>query len=221
MTFRHTLSTLLTICLVSSVSGNWKEATDEEGHIRIPMQNPRGHSWFAALRMGTPLQGAQFCAIDNNHALSVVFGKDCDNCVSDRPNVYDSKNSETYMRQSNKAQVVHDDGFAVSGYMSADSMCFGMFGNREQFENPETTVCMNNQFFLLADSQIDYDWSSKATNDKHIDSICGLGKEKSSMTAKGWLARAAHNGDLKNLVYSLTLVPQSLHEPIAGSPTLP
>ena len=112
MSLRNQLSIILTICIASTVTafeaespvvGDWKSATNHDGLIRIPLQNPRGHSWFAALRMGTPLQYPQFCAIDNNHALSVVFSKDCASCVSDRPFVYDQDNSSTFMQKRTKS----------------------------------------------------------------------------------------------------------------------
>lgn len=102
---------------------------------------------------------------------------------------------------------MHDDGFTVEGYMAADTMCMSMFGTKKQYENPTSTVCMTHQFFLLAESQTDWNWSAKATDTKHIDAICGLGKEKSSMNAKGFLARATHEDKLRHNTYSITLVP--------------
>ena len=36
--------------------GDWREAEWFNGLIRIPLRNPKGHSWFASLQMGTPLQ---------------------------------------------------------------------------------------------------------------------------------------------------------------------
>ena len=40
----------------SPLVGDWADAVDRSGRVRIPLQNPRGHAWFAALRMGTPLE---------------------------------------------------------------------------------------------------------------------------------------------------------------------
>ena len=56
---------------------------------------------------------------------------------------------------------------------------------------------------------------------KHLDAVCGLGKEKPSMRAQGFLARAVHLDYLKHNIYSITLVPQDLALPVANSPTLP
>lgn len=117
--------------------------------------------------------------------------------------------------------LVQDDGFVVNGFMASDSTCIGMYGNSKQFHNPTTTVCMENQVFFLVDNQTDWDWHAKATDVKHLDAVCGLGKEKSSMRAKGFLARAVHLDHLKHNIYSITLVPQELALPVANSPTLP
>ena len=35
--------------------GDWAQATNDEGYVRIPLHNPDGHAWFASLQMGTPL----------------------------------------------------------------------------------------------------------------------------------------------------------------------
>ena len=80
---------------------------------------------------------------------------------------------------------------------------------------------MANQIFLLAEGQSDWSWGARATDRKHIDAICGLGKEKSSMNAQGWLARAAHSDKIEHVAYSITLVPQKLALPIAMDSTIP
>ena len=105
--------------------------------------------------------------------------------------------------------------------MAADNMCIGMYGNQKQYTNPATTLCMKNQIFFLADDQSEWNWGAKATDKKHIDAICGLGREKSSMRAQGWLARATHLNYLKHNIYSITLVPQKLALPVAADPTVP
>ena len=117
--------------------------------------------------------------------------------------------------------LVQDDGFVVNGYMASDSTCIGMFGNSRQFHNTETTLCLENQAFFLVHNQTDWDWSAKATDVNHLDAVCGLGKEKSSMRAKGFLARAAHLDYLKHNIYSITLVPQELALPVANLGTVP
>jgi hypothetical protein len=35
--------------------------------------------------------------------------------------------------------------------MASDNMCIGMYGNQKQYTNPDTTLCMKNQIFFLAD----------------------------------------------------------------------
>ena len=35
--------------------GDWDFAIDNEALVRIPLQNTRGHAWYASLQMGTPL----------------------------------------------------------------------------------------------------------------------------------------------------------------------
>ena len=42
--------------LYSPIVGDWPDAVNRNGHVRIPLQNPKGHAWFVALRMGTPIQ---------------------------------------------------------------------------------------------------------------------------------------------------------------------
>ena len=125
------------------------------------------------------------------------------------------------MQRYNKEQVARDDGFVVTGYMAADYMCMGMFGNKKMYTNPSTTVCMNNQVFFLAEEQTEWNFGGKASDAKHLDAICGLGKEKASPTALGWLARAKQMNYLDNQIYSVTLVPQKLALPIAADPTVP
>jgi len=39
----------------SPMVGDWKDAVDAKGLIRIPLLNPNGHAWFLSLRMGTDL----------------------------------------------------------------------------------------------------------------------------------------------------------------------
>ena len=99
--------------------------------------------------------------------------------------------------------VVQDDGFVVEGYPASDSMCIGMYGNKEQYSNPETTVCQDNQFFFLVTSQDGWNWSAQATLDDKISAVCGLGYEKASADAEGWLARAVYSGDIKKNIYSV------------------
>ena len=66
---RKMLYTLLAVflCLSSShavtidedftpIVGDWKDAVNAKGLIRIPVQNPYGLAWFVSLRMGTKLQ---------------------------------------------------------------------------------------------------------------------------------------------------------------------
>ena len=57
------------------------------------------------------------------------------------------------------------------------------------------------------ENTVDYNWSAKATDIKYFESICGLGKEKSSSDAQGMIARAVNQDLLKNNTYSVTLVP--------------
>jgi hypothetical protein len=42
------------------------------------------------------------------------------------------------------------------------------------------------------ENTVDYNWSAKATDIKYFESICGLGKEKSSSDAQGIIARAVN-----------------------------
>ena len=85
------------IAAASPLVGDWKEAVGHDGKVRIPLQNPRGHSWFASLQMGSPKQYQQFCSLDNNHALSIVFGKDCPSCPNGRKHGFRPDDSRTYM----------------------------------------------------------------------------------------------------------------------------
>ena len=125
------------------------------------------------------------------------------------------------MVKQKSEQIAQDDGFTVKGYMAADYMCMGMHGNKKQFTNPSTSICMKNQVFFMVDEQSDWNWGAKVSNGKHVDAICGLGKEKASMRAKGWLARAKHLNLIHKQVYSVTLVPQILALPVAADQTIP
>ena len=78
--------------------------------------------------MGTPLQPERFCVLDNNHALSIVFAKDCKTCPN-KGHGYNNATSSTFMARSKKDVLVQDDGLTVAGYMAMDYMCIGMYGN--------------------------------------------------------------------------------------------
>lgn len=69
---------------------------------------------------------------------------------------------------------------------------------------------MAKQNFFLVSDQFEYDWPARVKNDKHIDAICGLGKEKATSTAEGWLARAVYLGEGFKNIYSVQYVPPSL-----------
>ena len=118
--------------------------------MRIPVQNPDGHSWFVNLRMGTPLQSERFCVLETNHALNAVFSKDCDTCPH-RGIGYDSSQSSTFYAKDKNETLIKDDGLELEGYMAMDYMCIGMYGNTKQQNNPTSTVCNENQVFFLVD----------------------------------------------------------------------
>ena len=131
------------------------------------------------------------CALDNNHALSVVFAKDCKSCPEDtRRKGFDSSSSKTYMTRDKHEIVVRDDGFIMHGFTGADKVCMGGWVKRRVNTYAESTVCMNDQVFFHADSLSEYDWPARATDKRHINAICGLGKEKTSNKAMGIMARA-------------------------------
>ena len=102
-----------------------------------------------------------------------------------------------------------------------DRTCIGMYGNKRQLNNPETTVCDRNQMFFLVDKQTEWNWSAKATDNKHIEAVCGLGKEDAVPGAQGWISREVLAGGLQKNAYSITLVPQKLALPIAREPNVP
>lgn len=129
--------------------------------------------------MGTPLQSERFCVLETNHALSAVFSKDCDTCPH-RGIGYDSSQSSTFYAKDKNETVIKDDGLELEGYMAMDYMCIGMYGNTKQQNDPKSTVCNENQVFFLVDKQDEWSWGARATNKKHIDSVCGLGHERAS-----------------------------------------
>ena len=104
------------------VVGDWAQATNDEGYVRIPLHNPDGHAWFASLQMGTPLQYEQICVITNNHVHNMVFSKYCKNCPH---KVYDNKYSSTFKAHYTNSTVVEDDGFSVEGGICEDYICLG------------------------------------------------------------------------------------------------
>ena len=110
----------------SPLVGDWQDAVRSNGLVKIPLANPHGHSWFANIQLGTPAQNL-YCVIENNHALSFVFSNDCTNCP--RARGFEPERSGTYLTHHTQTEVVHDDGFAVVGFMAADNMCIGMAGN--------------------------------------------------------------------------------------------
>ena len=154
--------------------------------------------------MGSPLQSEQICVLDNNSRLSAVFSKYCKNCPG---RGYDNVKSRTFKSNQRKKVVIQDDGFSLAGYPASDSMCIGMWGNRDQFKDPETSVCQDNQFFFLVTSQDGWNWSAQATLDSKINAVCGLGYEKATPDAEGWLAKAVYTGDISKNVYSVQFVP--------------
>ena len=171
--------------------GDWKQSVDENGLVRIPLKNPGGHSWFASLQMGTPLQQEMMCALDNNHALTVVFSKGCLSCPEDtKRKGFDKSTSTTYMTRDKHELIVRDDGFVMNGFTGADKLCIGGYVNRKQATFADQTVCMNDQIFFHADRISEYNWPARATNSRHINAICGLGKEKTTGKALGIMARA-------------------------------
>ena len=202
------------------IVGDWADAINEKGLVRIPLQNPQGHSWFLDLTMGSPHQTKMKCVVDNNHALNLVFAKGCKTCPNGHLG-YNSEKSKTYMSKAQNETVVTDDGFVVEGVMALDDTCYGMYGTVKQRANPETTVCISNQVFFHVSAQDDWDWGARATNKQHIDGVCGLGKEKASSNSQGMIARSVQAGDLKSNAYSIRLVPQTLALPIARDTNIP
>ena len=76
------ISTFVILNLANALSVNthpkvsdWREAKWFNGLIKIPLRNPKGHTWFASLQMGTPLQYEQVCVIDSNNAYTMTFSK--------------------------------------------------------------------------------------------------------------------------------------------------
>jgi hypothetical protein len=156
--------------------------------------------------MGTPLQREISCVLENNHALSAVFNQNCDTCPHHGVG-YTPSGSSTYFGKSTNTTEIRDDGFVLQGKLSMDYMCLAMYGNAKQTGNPSTTVCNENQLFFLVNEQEEWDWGARATDNKHIDAMCGLGHEKASSKAQGFVARAAHEGLIKRNAYSITFVP--------------
>ena len=99
--------------------------------------------------MGSPMQTEQICVFDNNQRLSAVFSKYCKNCPG---RGYDNAKSRTFKSDQRKRIVVQDDGFVLRGYPASDDMCIGMYGNKDQYSDPDTTVCSASQFFFLVTS---------------------------------------------------------------------
>ena len=78
------------------VVGDWDKAINFEGLVRIPMHNPHGHSWYIDMKLGSEQKQKKMrCVVDNNHSLSMVFGKNCDSCPN-RGRGYDHKLSKHF-----------------------------------------------------------------------------------------------------------------------------
>ena len=54
-----------------------------------------------------------------------------------------------------------------------------------------------------------------------VEAICGLGKEKATSSAQGWIARGVNSGEIRRNACSITLVPQKLALPVAKEPSRP
>ena len=90
---------------------------------------------------------------------------------------------------------MEDNGFIVKGGICEDYICLGQYGTKASvYKDPRTTVCMEHQAFFLVFSQLDWNWSAKATDNKMIDSICGIGQQRADSASKGWLAKSVHEG---------------------------
>ena len=129
------ISTFLILNLANALSVNthpkvsdWREAKWFNGLIKIPLRNPKGHTWFASLQMGTPLQYEQVCVIDSNNAYTMTFSKNCANCPHGR---YLKDNSTSFKLESSQKTVTQSDGYKVEGIAAQESMCLGMFGTHE------------------------------------------------------------------------------------------
>ena len=70
------MNKLLTSFLLtySPAKASWEEAA-KDGMVKIPLSNPDGHAWFAAMNLGTPMQDESICVFDNNSALSMTFSR--------------------------------------------------------------------------------------------------------------------------------------------------
>ena len=104
--------------------GDWKEAVNSDGVIRIPLQNPDGHSWTTYLAMGTPIQRGGYCVLDNNHAFDMVFSKDCKTCPRSGSR-YDKNKSMTFEEKYTPEPQVQDVGLIVEGKLATDRAYIG------------------------------------------------------------------------------------------------
>ena len=68
--------------------------------------------------------------LENNHALNLVFDKDCKTCPNKRRG-FDRNESESFFTRKQAETEVHDDGFSVFGTFAMDYTCIGMLGNKE------------------------------------------------------------------------------------------
>ena len=91
-------------------------------------------------------------------------------------------------------------------------MCIGHYGSYEEFTDKQTTVCMEEQSFMLVNSVSNLNWDMQATSSSHISSVCGLGKEMPSADATGWLARSIYQANLNLNVYSMKLDARNLQQ---------
>jgi hypothetical protein len=72
------------------------------------------------------------CALDNNHALTVVFSKGCLSCPEDtKRKGFDKSTSTSYMTRDKHELIVRDDGFVMNGFTGADKLCIGGYVKRK------------------------------------------------------------------------------------------
>ena len=201
---------------------DWEDAVNDDGLVRIPLRNPHGYSWTINLGMGTPIEPRQFCSLDNNHNLNMVFDRQCKTCPHTTFRGYSPWHSDTfYSKKDQNMTMIHDDGFTVFGTYAKDFTCLSMMGTKKQASDDQTKVCNRDQKFFMVNNMTEWDWDGRVAHNYYADAVCGLGKEKASNDSESFIARAVYNEDIKRNAYSVTLVPQKLALPIAMDPSLP
>ena len=190
--------------------GNWSDAEYWNHIVKEPItsSNLGNYMYTMECKLGdtTINEDPSLCVVDSTTSISSIFGeKSKNNGLCFRPRIIED--SSTYV---SPADVTAEDfeslGVMLNGVYSEDTWCLGD-------DDPHTYVCMENQPFMLVNSETDPDTSQWDLPfyyfgrylGKNVHAILGLGNgdpANDPNIAMNFINRAYEEGLLKNNTYS-------------------